>query len=791
MAEKKVKKKKRPLSLKRKILLFVLAAAAVFAVCYLAWYLIGFRLYKGYTKYLTDYEYEQGTELSFKTEATPSVEGFKLVCENEYLKLYTDPATTYIAVYDKRNGEITYSNPLDADDDKGANAANKNFLKSAMLVYYYNESVSSNYMDSYSKCVKDGQFSYEGITNGIRYLYTIGNTKPIVNKETGEESENTYFEIALEYRLDGDAVVVSIPAKGIKEHGHGYIYRIHMLRSMAAAGLEDEGYLVVPNGSGSIIRYNNGKKGVSMYSQYIYEIDPMVSTYTTFEYTKASRLPIFGFCYNNKTILAEVEGGATVASINAQVSGNNNSYNYAFPMFNIRNTDNLVMFGNADKDTYIMEDNFYDLNYTVRYHFLDSDHSGYVGIAKYYREKFESAGKLSKQTAAVADIPFYYDVITGVKETGHFLGVQYLHTFSMTSFDQAGEIARDLQAAGISNQILNLQCWFNGGYYHDAAHDMRILGKLGGRSDLEALNGTLKSIGGKLYADVAFQKVSFADKHFNYNLESSRYYGGGYVAAFGQLNPATFRNTASLGYSETRYNLLSPKFLRRYVESFTKKFAKLNVDGISLRDLGNTLTSDKTRTCIINRDQALNIVLGQFDTIDAMNKNVLVDAANAYAFAYSDDIINVPYKDNDFFVCDETIPLYQMVLHGYINYGSELLNDENEYHNDELVLYLLETGTAPHFNFTWKESSEMKETGLNRFYSTTYSTQKNNAVEIYKTVNEALRKVNGAQITDHRINGSVREITYSNGIKIYVNYGNTDGTINGVTVPAKSYKVEG
>ena len=34
--------------------------------------------------------------------------------ENDYLKLYTDTATGYVAVYDKRDGNVTYSNPMNA-----------------------------------------------------------------------------------------------------------------------------------------------------------------------------------------------------------------------------------------------------------------------------------------------------------------------------------------------------------------------------------------------------------------------------------------------------------------------------------------------------------------------------------------------------------------------------------------------------------------------------------------------------------------------------------------------------
>lgn len=787
--EKKMKKK-RPMSVKKKIVLGVLAVAACVALVAVGIYLFKYRLYRGYEKYLKGYEYEQGTEFAYAKEAVPSVEGFKLVCENETLKLYLDPVTTFVAIYDKRSGEITYSNPLDGKDDKKANSANKNFLQSQLVVYYYNSHVSSNYMDNYSKSIKTKQFKFEGIQNGVRIIYTIGETKPIVNPDTGEETENTYFEIPLEYRLDGDSVVASVPTRGIVEHGNCYVYRIHLLRNFGCGTLEDEGYIVVPNGSGSIIRFNTEKKNVTAYAQSIYDVDPMVASYTAMENTSPARLPYYGISKGNTNILATVEGGASFASINAYISGMMNSYNFAFPIYTIRNSDNLANFGNATTDVNVMEEDMYDANLSVRFTFMDSEHKGYSGMATYIREKLIAEGKL-EQLQATTDIPFYYDIISGVKETAHFLGAQYLHTFAMTTFDEAGEIADELAAKGVKNQVMNLQGWFNGGYYNDAPHDIRVTSKLGGRSGLSDLNSKMKELNSKLYADVLFQKISFGDKHFNYKSEGSRYYGSGYVAAFGLLDPTALRNTGSLNYYENRYDLLSPKFLNRYVDKFTKKFAKVDVDGIGLRDLGNTLVSDKFHANITDREQALNIVVGQFDTIAKTGKNVLIDSPNGYAMTYADDIINVPYKGNDFFICDESIPFYQMILHGYVNYSSEILNDENEDHFDELILHLLETGTSPHFQFTKQEASEMKETGLNRFYSTTFDVMEATAVELYNDVNAVLKNVTNATIVNHEISGDLRAVTYSNGVVIYINYGNYEGTVNGVTVPAKSYRTEG
>lgn len=779
MKSSKEKKTKQPMSQKKKVILSLLGIAAAAGVIYLAYYFIHYMWYDGYKKYLSAYEYEEGSAFTPIQETAGDVPGYVLVCENDFLKLYTDTKSANVAVYDKRDGSITYSNPQNPDEDSLANKANINYLKSQLIVQYYNADVRSSNYDSYSQSVEKGQFSAEGIADGIRYIYQIG------------DLAGAYVEVPLEYRLEGDKLLVSIPVSGMKEYGECYVHRIQLLRYMGAAHNTEEGYMVVPNGSGSLIHFNNGKTSADNYSQYIYDIDPMVSTYTTLENVNSAKLPVFGICRTDRSMLVTVEDGATTALITAAVSGSLNDYNYVYPTFILRNIDNLRMFGNSTTDVYVMEPDLYDINMQVSYTFPGEAYQGYAGLANYYRERLIAEGVLTPDKTG-GDIPFYYDVITGVKETAHFLGTQYLHTFVMTNFNQAKEMAETLSQDGISNQVMNLQGWFNGGYYHDAPHNIKVPLKLGGKSGLEKLEDAMTDLGGRLYVDVAFQQVTFADEHFNYNAEGSRYYGAGYVAAFGQVNPTNLRNTSGLDYMETRYDLLSPKFLPRYVSKFVKKIKKYDVGGISLRDLGSVLTSDKKRTEIINREEALDIVQGQLAMLKGTGKRLMMNAANAYSFAYSTDIINVPVTHNTFAIVDESIPFYEMVIHGCISYSTELLNYEDEEDMTGVVLQMIEAGAAPHYVFTWKDSSEMKNTGLNRYYATTFATWKGEAVEIYNRVNEALKYVSGAMIVNHEIlEGGVRKVTYDNGVIIYINHGSGAQKVDGMEIPAMSYRMEG
>lgn len=864
----KNKKTVHQFGLPHKIILAVLGIAVVIVASVVIYNTVHYKNYDEYKKFLSSYEYEEGTEFTAKSETKSDVDGMVLVAENDVLKLYTDTKTTNIAVYDKRNGKTTYSIPVDVDEDPIANETNKNNLRSPLIIDYYNTSRNLGTYDCYSMSVKDERFEVQSIENGVRYIYTIGDFSQVstgmvpkyITKEkldevcanlssakaksltmryatfdegkgmyklneqaqnsfvilesiegylveagwteadydeqmelAGEEETDTmYFVVPVEYRLVDDGINVSVPAKGIQEKGGGKLYNIKLLSYFGAAGTGKDGYIVVPNGSGSLINYNNGKTADAVYSQYVYGLDPLVANYTQLGTTQDARLPLCAMCEEDGGLLMTVEDGAATAYFTAGVSGKNNSYNYMNTTFVVRGFDLLSMFGTTgnEADLPILENDLYDVNYSVRYAMLDDEHSGYSGVANYYRERLVAEGVFTDRTES-GDIPFYYDIIGVAKETASFVGVQYLKQLAMTSYDEAKQISLDLNDKGIKNQVMNYQGWSNGGYYADVYDKVTGLGKLGGKKDLEELNSVIEANGGTLFVDVPFQNVTQISKRYKNSSENSRYYAGGYIAQLGVLGFTNYRMTSSLGYDENITNLMSPKFLPRYIDGFTDDMKDIDVNGISLRDLGNELHSDKKRTNVIDREQALDVVLAQFEKLDGLERKIMVNNGNAYTFAYADHILNAPISHNSFSIIDEEIPLYEMIIHGYINYAGKQLNYHDAANMNEITLRMIEYGASPHYIFTWESAYEMKDTALSKFYATKYTNWSDDAVNMYNTVNSALGKVSGETITEHEtIQEGVKKITYSNGAVIYVNYTDNDVTVDGVTVSAENFVVE-
>ena len=846
----------------RRTLRIIIALAAAGAAAFLGWYLVNYRGYDAWQAYVTaPVPLEEGTELKTARDPENRVPGFSLVAENDRLGLYLQEKTAGIALLDRENGWIVYSNPQDAADDpvarSGLNQAN---LKSQFILNYLDtNSREGTPWSSYAKAVENGQVEYSRIENGFRAVYTLSNEKLMLvprqltaewyeilsqagkkqaaksyvpDEESGlyvlksqgvtarnrqqidadaraagftiedyeemqalaetadeETAESLSFAITLDYTLTADGLRVTIPFEGISEAGGGKVRSIQLLPFFGAAGTAEEGDLVVPDGSGALIHFNNGKTTAPQYNQNIYDLDLIDSDFTATQNMQTARLALYGICRKDYSVLASCDRGATLASVTADVAGRNNSYNYAYFTFRLRRTDTLVV---AGEDAVVAEQDAYPVDCTVTYRILGGEETGYNGLAKAVRESLQADGTLVLKDAAEGDIPFYCDVIGGVKETAHWMGIQYLRVMPMTTFAQTEEILAELGSEQIANLRVNLQGWMNGGYYHDPVNRVSVLNELGGEAGLKRLLAAAEAAGGKVYPDAAIQLVTEIARGFFRSEEASRYYAKGYAAELGVIGPTTMRRTATMGFTERAYMLLSPRFLTRYAERLAAAADRLGLEALSLRDLGNEVHADKRRTNVISREADLDLVKAAFGTIGAGNRELMVSGGNDYSFPYVRHVINAPVEATMFAIVDEQIPLWEMITHGAIDCCGSALNLTQSGNRRAELLHLIEYGASVHYTFTWNSSADMKYTGLNNNYATTFASWKEEAAESYRFVNEALRRVSGAEMIRHeRISDTLARVSYSNGTVLYVNSGDTDAEADGYRIPAMNYLAAG
>ena len=179
------------------------------------------------------------------------------------------------------------------------------------------------------------------------------------------------------------------------------------------------------------------------------------------------------------------------------------------------------------------------------------------------------------------------------------------------------------------------------------------------------------------------------------------------------------------------------------------------------------------------------------EILDGTGKDLMFRAANDYAWPYAADILDLPLGDNEYILVDEDIPLYEMIIHGSIDYCGAAYNLSDSKDDRIRILNMVEYGAAPHFVFTWEDATEMKYSGMNSSYATSFGTWADTAAQVYQEVNGCLRGVTGAAIVFHEIlpNG-LRHVVYDNGTEFFINYSDRALSAGSVQVDAMSYIVQ-
>jgi hypothetical protein len=161
---------------------------------------------------------------------------------------------------------------------------------------------------------------------------------------------------------------------------------------------------------------------------------------------------------------------------------------------------------------------------------------------------------------------------------------------------------------------------------------------------------------------------------------------------------------------------------------------------------------------------------------------------NAYVLPYTDRIFSLGTKDSGYFFTDETVPFYQMVVHGLIPYSGR---PQNLFHDPQVqFLKMVEYGYMPFYQLTYQHSEELKDTFFADLFSSRYSSWSDAIVSKYKEMNDKLRGTWSQTMVDHRrLKDNVIQTTYEDGTRIIVNYDNDAFQIDGHTVPGQNYFV--
>lgn len=545
-----------------------------------------------------------------------------------------------------------------------------------------------------------------------------------------------YYKIGIkypvEYTAEKDYLKASLKVSEISESSDKLALRISVLPLLASANSDDDGYFVIPDGCGALIRFSDKKNS---YSGRVYGDNISLVPDKKTSDKKQIYLSCYGVVKNGNAFLAVASKGDSNVFINAD-TGDINTCNFSFV---IRDTDNFSM---TDSDITVFESgNIQCDDIEVRYYPVEKYNAGYSDIARKYREYIMETYNLSP-IGENYDIPLYINLYGGVEKETSVLGIPADKKISLTGYSQAVDILENFSQNDVENIVLTYYNW----------NDSQICRKIDTKADFSDILGTEKefrklidySENTEIYPVI--DNLKFSDNNFgDMTVRIS-----GYYSRIPKYNYAYGIQDAS----EDFLSLLSPECFGNIYGELAENYT---YDGISLGELSVSLYGDYSKKKF-SRYDAMKLVC---ESCEILDKKILAYGANAYMFPYVRHISGVPVESSHFDIFDEDIPFYQMIIHGLIPYSSEAVNSMPN--PDDYIKKSVAYGSYLLFDFIYENPSVLQGTDLEKYYYADYSGWSDKAVSGYKYVFETLGKVKNCFIEDYYVSGKNSFTVYSDG----------------------------
>ncbi len=699
------------------------------------------------------------------------------------LAMYLNESTGVFAVENLKSGYIWWSNPYNSDNDPAVKSGTKRGeLKSSMVISAV-KVTDTEAPNTTLRAAVDGKSTVEKIDGGFKCTVDFSGVGMAVpyTVTLGED----YFEISIlndeiyEVESDPNATVMESTRSPVD---------IGLFQDLGAAFSDEEGYIVTPDGSGAVINFNNGKTNASEYSQKIYGRDVAISQDMAPKKTEQAYLPILGIVKDGNALLEIATEGAAYATARASVAGQRaTSYNSAWFTFSLRSTDTYFMGGSNNTALKAYQiGKVPEPRLTVRYYPLADDDISYVDIAQRYQKYLVDEKGLTKKTQANQS-PFYLDIFGGTIKQRSVLGFPVNLETAATTYEQAKEIVEKYSGLGIDDMIVTYRDFNKAGITSRISNGVGYSGTLGGKNKFNDLKSYCDSINAKLVPAVDLMEYERSGNGYSKTGASvigvTKAYAtqGVYELAFG-----TPHDTRSSWY------VLTPAYFERVYKEVVDSYKAEGMSSICVDKGTSLLYSDFSGNSskAASRQQAVENLKKGYSMINDSGLTFVTSACNDYALPYADFIKDVPLYSSNFDISDYDIPLYEMVIHGYIPYTSKAKNASSS--ADELFLLSVATGTPIHYEVMYEDPNEFTDCGYDQLFYTAYEGWAETAAAEYKLCKDVVAKLSEQTITNFvYLDEDVVETTFSDGTVLTADLKGYTLKVNGGNIDLASYGLKG
>jgi len=601
-----------------------------------------------------------------------------------------------------------------------------------------------------------------------------------------EYQENTQISITVEYTLTDDGFTASVQCDKIESTDEAILTSIDLLPFYESAVTGEEGYILVPDGSGALIDFAGKNLALSGVKIPIYGSDGAKPVLQMVDSPNRAIMPVFGISRTKTGTLAVIEQGDAVASICCDKSSSTLPVNNVFARFNIHPYEQITLDSLSSKTTYnVYGKDSYAGVASVKYILLNGNTHTYAGMASVYRNYLLNNDMLTKNPSA--GYPLSVEFLGALGKQKSFLGIKYTKIHPLTTFYDATALINELKMNSINDLIIKYSGWFNNGLVQGYGGKIKVVSGLGGAKGLKTFNNMLAEQDIKSYYGASFQQINekLVNSKINVFSDGLRYVYRD-IASIYRFNPATtYRQTwkaFGTNQNEPQSYLLSPKYIPRVLDSFWKENEKNGQMNINYDDFGSSLNSDFSTDNFTNRQDSSNIIAKSLKN----TSNFSVDGGDLYTLKNASHIFNLSSVSSRKLIYDREVPFVQMVLHGLISYSAPPIN--LAYDPESALLKAIETGSVLNYTFAYRNQNELKNSDFNYYYSVSFDAWAESIRSAYLKIAGIQKDLSSMQIKDHVfLSDKVTMTVYENETKVIVNYSDEPFEYGGALISAKDF----
>ncbi len=597
------------------------------------------------------------------------------------------------------------------------------------------------------------------------------------------DTSGPVFNVSVIYRLEGKDLVVEIPYSEIRYRSDYPITYISPLPMFGAAGQQAEGFMLIPEGGGAIIRFNNGKLAQTPYYANLYGWDYGVQRKEAVSETEDG-FPVFGVTHDGGSFICIMESATSYAGVCADIAGRYNCYNYVYAKYNVIHADQYNVSAKTTQLVYVYEKEMPQDTIVQRYRFIDSD--SYADMATAYGDYLREQHPELAQAELSEDMPVNVELVGAINKKIVKFGLPIDSVVPVTTFDQAREILGTFAEEDVRNLSVRITGWCNGGVRQKVLTGVHILNELGGDRALARLVDDAGKYKVDLYLDgiVCFAYNSGLFDGFLPFRDAARYATREQV----HLYPYSIITYQPVEWMDDYY-LVRPGYARSNATNLINALKDRQVPGIAFRDVGNLLSADYYPRNLVTREKVLQQDISIMQEAAAAGQKVMIKEGNTYAIPYADRITDMNLTGQAYAITDDRIPFYQIALHGARDYTGEPINLAGDYQT--ALLECAEYGAGLNFTFMAEKTSILQDSNYSCYTAAGWDFWKEQVIPMIQRYQSEMKGLNRLRITDHeRLAPDVTVTVYEDGTRVYVNFSDQAYSAGGIKIPARDYLVE-